>query len=95
MTSALSSNTCKVCSWYPFLVVRLSLLFLYAVSGDLDMMPGSLAEFVLEHEFDDHHYFKNAWMRDIIASIVRVSLLFIHSCPLLSAIIPSPSLMLS
>lgn len=37
-------------------------------------MPGSLAEFALEHEFDDHHYFKTAWMRDIIASIVRVSL---------------------
>jgi hypothetical protein len=39
------------------------------------MMPGSLAEFALEHEFDDHHYFQNAWMRDTIASIVTVSLL--------------------
>lgn len=45
------------------------------VSGDLDMMPGSLAEFALEHEFDDHHYLKNSWMRDIVTSIVRVSLL--------------------
>ena len=37
-------------------------------------MPGSLAEFALEHEFDDHHYLKNSWMRDIVTSIVRVSL---------------------
>jgi len=72
MTSALSSNTCGVCVGYPSLVVRSSLL--YPVSGDLDIMPGSLAEFALEHEFDDHHYFQNTWIRDIIASIVNVSL---------------------
>lgn len=63
-------STCLI--YLPCLVLHLSLL--YAVSGDLDMMPGSLAEFALEHEFDDHHYYKNAWIRDIIASIVTVSL---------------------
>ena len=74
MTLALSRNTCGVCLIYISpLVVRSSSLC--PVSGDLDVMPGSLAEFALEHEFDDHHYLKNAWIRDIIASIVRVSLL--------------------
>lgn len=50
------------------------------VSGDLEMMPGSLADFALEHEFDDHHYLKNAWVRDIISSTVKVSLPSIRHC---------------
>ena len=64
-------DTCPV-PYRPFETIAYAVLC--SVSGDLDMMPGSLAEFALEHEFDDHHYLKNAWMRDIIASIVRVSL---------------------
>ena len=73
MTSAPSSNTCGVCAGYLSLTYR-PFQLTRSVSGDLDMMPGSLAEFALEHEFDDHHYLKNSWMRDIVTSIVRVSL---------------------
>lgn len=88
MTTALWRNTCGVrllvVPWYRGTLVRcLSSLYplpsLAPVSGDLEVMPGSLADFALEHEFDDHHYLKNAWVRDIISSTVKVSLPSINS----------------